>query len=629
MKRLGGAVLAALAAAALAGCTTPAVRDPCALPAADGSATVSAVPLADGQPEPSSGFRTGLKAATARRFMVATAHPLASQAACRVLRDGGSAADAAVAAQAMLGLVEPQSSGLGGGAFALHYDARSGRVTSFDGRETAPAAARPDDLRWISADERRAPLPDARASGRSIGVPGTMRLMEALHRAHGRTPWPELLEPAASLADAGFAVPQRLADAIAAARPQLQRDPDAAVVFLDDAGHPRAAGTLLRNPAYADTLRRVAAGGADAFYRGPIADDIVAEVARAVPGALTPGRMTRDDLAAYRAVERAPVCSDYRQWRVCGMAPPSSGGLAVAQALGILSNFDLAAAAPQGADHAAGRPGADGAHLLAEALRLAFADRNAYLADTDHVALPGRGIASLLDPAYLAQRAALIRRDRSLGVAAPGRFDATAAVPPAVAVPEHGTSHLSIVDAEGSAVSLTTSVEGSLGAWRLVRGFVLNNQLTDFAAVPAVDGQPVANRLQGGKRPRSSMAPTLVFERRADGATGPLRAVLGSPGGAAIIPFVTKTLVGLLDWGWDAQQAAAALNIASFNTPQTLLGAEHPALRPDDPLLQALKARGHDARAAALVSGTAAIVRAPDGWQGGVDPRREGQALGD
>lgn len=622
-----GAVLAALAAAALAGCSTPAAHDPCALPVAEIAATRSAAPLASGQPEPSSGFRPGLQAVSARRFMVATAHPLASQAACRVLRDGGTAADAAVAAQAMLGLVEPQSSGLGGGAFVLHYEARSGRVTSFDGRETAPAAALPDDLRWISADDRRAPQPDARASGRSIGVPGAVRLMEVLHRAHGRTPWPALLAPAAMLADEGFAVPNRMADAIAAARDALRRDPDAAVYFLDDAGRPRAAGTWLRNPAYADTLRRLAAGGADAFYRGPIADHIVAEVARGAAGALTPGRLTRDDLAAYQVIEREPVCSDYRRWRICGMAPPSSGGLAVAQALGILSRFDLAAAAPQGADHAAGRPTADGAHLLAEALRLAFADRNAYVADPAFVPLPGRGVTSLLDPAYLAQRAALIRLDRSLGTAAPGRFE-HADAPPATVSAERGTSHVSIVDAEGNAVSLTTSVEGSLGAYRLVRGFVLNNQLTDFAAVPETDGRPVANRLQGGKRPRSSMAPTLVFERGADGGNGPLVAVLGSPGGAAIIPFVTKTLVGLLDWGWDPQQAGAALNVASFNTPLTILGAEHPALRTDDPLLQALQARGHDARAAALPSGTATILRVPGGWQGGVDPRREGQVLG-
>ncbi len=599
-------------------------------------------------PEPASGYRLGLRALQAPRFAVVAAHPLATRAGCAVLAAGGSAADAAVAVQAVLGLVEPQSSGLGGGAFALHFDAATGVVTSYDGREAAPAAATGDDLRWINAMDRRAPLPDVRASGRSIGVPGVLRLLEALHADHGRQPWAGLFDDAVALAEGGFAIGGRMADAIAAAREPLRRDADAATTFLRPDGSPRALGGRLRNPAYADTLRRIAAGGADVFYRGPIADDIVDEVARrsSAPGAaatdgaagaveFTPGRMTAADLAHYRALRRDPVCHPYRRWIVCGMGPPSSGGLAVAQALGVLEGFDLAALAPVAPDGEGGVPDARAMHLLAEALRLAFADRNRWVADTDFVPLPGRGVPTLLDAAYLQRRAALVRPDASLGRAPPGRFDGLGARGSS----DHegrGTSHVSIVDARGNAVSMTTTVESSLGAWRMVRGVVLNNQLTDFSPEPSDADGPIANRLQGGKRPRSSMAPTLVFERRADGTRGALHMVVGSVGGPTIIAHVLKSLVGVLDWGLDAQQAAAFVNLATFNTPLTVIGAEHPHVdaRDDgraDPLATALRARGHDVRLFAQPSGLALIVRdaAHGGWQAGVDPRREGLALGD
>jgi gamma-glutamyltranspeptidase/glutathione hydrolase len=635
------------AAALLAGCAGapgPApdgVRDAaqngsCAIDAAGTAPDVRRGAADASQPEPGSGYRLGLRAVEAHRYLVVTAHPLASRAGCEVLRAGGSAADAAVAVQAVLGLVEPQSSGLGGGAFIVHYDAATRRVSSFDGRETAPAAATENDLRWIDTTERRAPLPDVRTSGRSIGVPGTVRALELLHRRHGRQPWGGLFDAGIALAEGGFAMPRRMAEAVAQAQGALQRDPDAAAYFLQPDGRPRAAGSPLRNPAYADTLRRIAGEGADAFYRGEIAADIVAEVARteagpAAPGPLTPGRMTLADLAGYRAVEREPVCADYRAWRVCGMPPPSSGGIAVAQALGILAQFDLAAVAPAGADRQDGRPSVVGAHLLAEALRLAFADRNAYVADTDFVPLPGAGVASMLAPHYLRERAALIRPDRSLGSVGPGRFDAAAAPPPS-ANEGKGTSQVSIVDAQGNALSMTTTIESSLGAYRFVRGFLLNNELTDFAPVPTGPSGAVANRLQGGKRPRSSMAPTLVFERGADDTLGELRVVTGSPGGAAIIAYVTKTLVGLLDWGWDAQQAAAAVNVGAFNTPVTVVGGEHPALRTGDPLVTGLAALGHEVVTSVQTSGVASIVRVPTGrghrLQGGVDPRREGLALG-
>jgi gamma-glutamyltranspeptidase/glutathione hydrolase len=628
---------------------TAASADPCrAGPPQRAVVVGSGVPGDPALPEPASGYRLGLRPLQAQRFAVVAAHPLATRAGCAVLAAGGSAADAAVAVQAVLGLVEPQSSGLGGGAFALHFDAATGVVSSYDGRETAPAAATPDDLRWIDAMDRRPPRPDVRASGRSIGVPGVLRLLEALHADHGRQPWVGLFDDAVALAEGGFAIGGRMADAITAAREPLRRDADAAASFLRPDGSPRALGERVRNPAYADTLRRIAAGGADAFYRGPIADDIVDEVARrsAAPGAaatvgaagaveITPGRMTASDLARYRALRRDPVCHPYRRWIVCGMGPPSSGGLAVAQALGVLEGFDLAALAPVAPDLEGGVPDARAMHLLAEALRLAFADRNRWVADTDFVPLPGRGTETLLDAAYLQRRAALIRPDASLGRAPAGRFDGMAAR----GASDHegrGTSHISIVDARGNAVSMTTTVEASLGAWRMVRGVVLNNQLTDFSPEPSNADGPIANRLQAGKRPRSSMAPTLVFERAADGRLGALHMVVGSVGGPTIIAHVLKSLVGVLDWGLNAQQAAAFVNLATFNTPLTALGAEHPHVdaRDDgraDPLVTALRARGHDVQLWAQPSGLALILRehARGGWQAGVDPRREGLALGD
>jgi gamma-glutamyltranspeptidase/glutathione hydrolase len=651
-------VLLLAVACALAGCAVAPDRavtrsDTGTCGVGDGHAGVRVDPGLAGdasQPEPASGYRAGLKPVTARSFMVATAHPLATRAGCAVLAAGGSAADAAVAVQMVLGLVEPQSSGLGGGAFIVHLDAATLTVQTYDGRETAPAAATPDDLRWTGPHDPSPPRPDARASGRAIGTPGVLRALELLHADHGRHSWAGLFEPGIRHADQGFEVGGRLADAIRVARDRLRLDADAAAYFLHPDGRPRARGAWLRNPAYADTLRAIAAGGADAFYEGDIAADIVTEIGRrdagtGAPDAFTPGRTTLADLAAYRAVRRAPVCTDYRAYRVCGMGPPSSGGIALAQALGMLSHFDLSSLRPQGIDGDGGRPDAQAVHLVSEALRLAFADRNRFVADTDFVALPGSGAASMLDAEYLRQRAGVIRLDASLGTAPAGRFDGAAAMGSS-AHEGHGTSHVSIVDAQGNAVSMTTTIESSLGAYRFVRGFVLNNQLTDFASAPADAEGPVANRLEAGKRPRSSMAPTLVFRRAADGSTGPLLMVTGSPGGAAIIPYVLKTLLAVLDWGLDAQQAASLVNFGAFNGPTTFLGGEHPAIAAADaaadpaadagraePLAAALRALGHRVALNAQPSGVATILRV-DGpglarWQGGVDPRREGLALGD
>lgn len=655
------AALTALAALALAGCAglpagpaspgatpapaaiaaTTAPADPCALPvagAAAGEAAGAAVAV-PGAPEVATGFarRPLLRA---QRYAVVTAHPLASQAACRVLAAGGSAVDAALAAQLVLAVVEPQSSGLGGGGFLLHWDAAARRVSAWDGRERAPAASRADDLRWIAADQRVPPRPSPRDSGRSVGVPGLVHLLASVHARYGRQPWAALFAPAIALAEDGFAVSPRLAASLSASAAALAADPLARRVFLDAEGRALATGAPLAQPALAATLRTLAAGGADAFYRGPLAQDIVDAVADTRGGTVTPGRMTLADLAAYRSLRRDALCAPYRRWRVCGMPPPSSGALAVAQALGVLQHFDLAALPPQGVDADGGRPDALAVHLVTEALRLAFADRNRYVADTDFVPLPAAGLASLLDAAHLRQRAALIDPQRSLGRAPPSRW--ADPLPAAdAALPAGGTTHLSVVDAHGNVAVLTSSIESAFGSRRMTRGGVLlNNQLTDFAAEPAdAEGRPLANRLQPGKRPRSSMAPTLVFRPDAQGAPAVFELATGSPGGAAIIGHVLRSLVAVLDWGLDARQAAALPAFFAFDGAPTFIGSEHPGIDTRDggvadPLLAGLRARGHELRLQPQASGLAIVVRRCDAGgrchlEAGADPRREGWALGE
>jgi gamma-glutamyltranspeptidase/glutathione hydrolase len=639
-----------LGASALAGCggndddsAAAAAEAACQVGTAAGGIVVgSGVPGDPALPEPASGFKLGTSAVSSKKYMVVTANPHATQAGCQVLKAGGSAADAAVAVQMVLGLVEPQSSGLGGGAFILHYHAANNSLVSIDGRETAPAAATEDYLRYISAAEQTAPLPSARTSGRSIGTPGAVRALEVLHRDHGRKPWASNFDAGIKLATDGFAISGRLADAIAANRANLLRDPDAVAYFLNPDGSAKALGTRLTNPAYAATLSAIAGGGANALYSGPIADDIVAEIQRtqsgpAAPGPLTPGATTAADLSGYQARKREPVCIDYRNTVVCGMGPPSSGGIAVAQTLGILENFHLPAFGPTAVDGNGGKPSVMGVHLVSEAQRLAYADRNAWVADTDYVPLPGNGVASLIDKGYLRGRASLIRLDRSMGTATAGTIGT--ALPAGNSAQEgNGTTHLSIVDGDGNVVVMTTTVESSMGSFRFVRGFLLNNQLTDFSAAPSDAAGPIANRVQAGKRPRSSMAPTIVFSKNADGSRGEVLIATGSPGGAAIIQFVVKTLVGLIDWGLDAQQATAAMNFGSANTATTGLGGEHPALNvanggASDPLVIGLRSLGHTVSVAAQSSGVSTIVRrrASDGGTtlvGGADPRREGLVLG-
>ncbi|MES2016670.1 MAG: gamma-glutamyltransferase [Pseudomonadota bacterium] len=561
-------------------------------------------------PEAASGYRDKAGWA-AKKFMVAAANPLAVDAGYQMLKQGGAAIDAAIAAQLVLTLVEPQSSGIGGGAFLMHYDGK--QVQAYDGRETAPAAA--SDKLFQHPDGTPLSRMDGVVGGRSVGAPGVLRMLALAHKQHGKLPWKTLFAPAIVLSERGFSVSPRLHGLIEG-DPYLRRDAAAAAYFYDASGQAWPVGHVLKNPALALTLRQLASEGAEAFYHGAIARAIAAKVA-AHP--TNPGLLTAQDIANYRPRLREPVCSDYRAYTVCGMPPPSSGGIAVAQMLGILETRDMAALAPVD-----GVPGAEAIHLFSEAGRLAYADRNRYAADTDFVPLPGRGVAGLIDKSYLARRAALIG-ERSMGVAPAG-------TPPGMevawgldtAIESPATSHLVVVDAAGAGVSMTTSVEDAFGSRQLVRGFILNNQLTDFSFDSVDADGPVANRVQPGKRPRSAMSPTIVFER----SSGKLVLALGSPGGPVIINYVAKALVGTLDWGLNVQQAISLPNFGSLNGPTVLeAGRFSPAVQ------DALRARGHVLRSFDLTSGLHGVQRlmihGQPWWFGGADPRREGVAKGD
>lgn len=540
----------------------------------------------------------------AKHWMVAAANPLATKAGFDVLDRGGSVVDAAIAVQLVLGLVEPQSSGLGGGGFVLLHDARAKRLLAYDGRETAPAAARPD--RFMK-NGRPLDFFDAVVGGKSVGVPGAVRLMEAMHRRHGRLPWASLFAPAIALAEGGFPVSPRLYTLVGSERYITQ--PRLRAYLYDANGKPLPVGTILRNPAYAKTLRAIAARGADAFYAGEIAQDIVDTVTR---HPFNPGDITLADLAAYKVVVREPVCGAYRVYRVCGFPLPSSGGFTLLQMLGMLERFDLAALPPAGFF---------GVHLMSEAGRLAFADRSVYMADPAFYTPP----AGLLDPAYIAQRSALIRTDASLRRAQPG-------TPPERALPARkvawgadaapdlpSTTQVSIVDRYGNALAMTSSIEHQFGSRLMTAGgFILNNELTDFSFVPEEDGKPVANRVEGGKRPRSAMAPTIAYDR-----AGRVAIVIGSPGGPAIINYVAKSLIAIIDWGLDPQAAADLPNFGSRNGP-TELEADTDVV----PLAPKLRALGADVHVVEQTSGVQGIVRTRDGWVGGADARREGVAMG-
>jgi gamma-glutamyltranspeptidase/glutathione hydrolase len=445
-------------------------------------------------------------------------------------------------------------------------------------------------------------------------VPGVLRLLELAHRRYGKLSWASLFEPAIELAENGFAISPRLA-AMLASEKYLSADPAARAYFYDADGAPKPAGTVLKNPELAAVLREIAADGADAFYKGAIAAAIVAKVRE---HSSNPGVLTAQDLGDYQVKERAPLCFDYRSWRLCGFPPPSSGGVAIGQILGVLEGTSIADDKPTRTAEGRWVLAPEAVHLYAEAARLAYADRGRYLADPGFVDVP---VVGLLDRAYLGQRAALIG-ERSMGTAQPG-------TPPGAVVaagpdrsPEFpSTSHISVVDAAGNAVSMTTTIEDVFGSRQMVRGFLLNNQLTDFSFASVDDqGRPVANRVQGGKRPRSSMSPLFVFDR----ADGRLRMTLGSPGGSAIINYVAKVVIATLDWGMDVQSAIALPNFGSRNGPTELeLG------RIDDALVEALRARGHEVKLIEQTSGLQAIERTPTGWFGGADPRREGVAMGE
>ena len=613
--------------------------DSCSVVSSTGSAVVvgSGVAGDPAAPEPASGYRLGLKTKQSGKYMVVAATPLATKAGCDVLKAGGTAVDAAVAVQAVLGLVEPQSSTIAGSAFMMYYDAGNRKVVAYDGRETAPAAATGHYLVRQNQDDAAspAPVPNARRSGRSIGVPGVMRMLDMAHKEHGKLAWGELFGEGIQLATNGYRIPGRMASAISGSASSLQLDANAMAAFFNADGTAKATGSLTTNLPYAQSLRTLATGGADAMYSGPMAEAIVAKARQAVGDdaartPITPSLMTVSDLQNYRAKKREPVCTTYRaSYTICTMSPPSSGGIAIAQTLGILENFDLAKYPPANPANEGGVPSVMGVHLVSEAERLAYADRDKYVADTDFIPLPGNGVSTLLDKAYLRQRAALIQPDgRSMGVAPAGNLgDVPLGVDRTV---ERGTTHFSIVDAYGNVVSMTSTVESSLGSYHMVGGFLLTNQLTDFSAQPVdAAGVPIANRVAPGKRPRSTMAPTLVFRGT---EPGDFMMATGSPGGGTIIQYVVKTVVGALDWGLDAQQATSLVNFGATNSPTTNVDGSNTALDLTG-LIRGLEAKGHTVNNGAQSSGISTIMRVPRNGQmrleGGVDPRREGIVLGD
>nr|WP_306491507.1 gamma-glutamyltransferase [Pseudomonas sp. W4I3] len=572
-------------------------------------------------PELGSGYRTDLTTRHAERHMAAAANPLAAEAGREMLRQGGSAIDAAIAMQAVLTLVEPQSSGIGGGAFIMLWDGE--HVHAYDGRETAPAGA--TERLFLNADGTPMAFTDAQIGGRSVGTPGVLRALEMAHSKTGHLQWAKLFEPAIRLSEQGFAISPRLHSLIAADR-FIAQSPDMAAYFLNADGSPKATGTLLKNPALAKVFKRIAKEGPDALYHGPIAD----EIARKVQGHGNAGSLSQADLKGYVAKERTPLCTDYKQWKVCGMPPPSSGGIAVAQILGTLQALQardprqaIAPMTPTQSTSPAGlEPTPEAVHLIAEAGRLAFADRALYVADADFTPVP---VAGLVAPDYLNRRAALIG-ERSMGVAKPGQpAGIQVAYAPDRSPLRISTSQVVAVDDQGGAVSMTTTVEAAFGSHLMVQGFLLNNQMTDFSFIAEENGQPVANRVQPGKRPRSAMAPTLVFDRQ----SGELLATVGSPGGSQIIEYVSKSLVAMLDWKLDPQ---AAINLPNFGSRNGATELEAGLFSQD--VKQALKRKGHELSEIDMTSGVQAIVRTRDAQgkvslSGGADPRREGEALGD
>jgi gamma-glutamyltranspeptidase/glutathione hydrolase len=581
-------------------------------------------------PESATGLRA-LAEISAPSELVVAADPQAARAAEAVLARGGSALDAALAAQLVLGLVEPQSSGLGGGAFLLYWDAQTKTLHAYDGRDTAPAAV---DENWFMQAGEPLSFPRALVGGRAVGVPGALRMFALAHQRHGRSAWRADFDHAIALARDGFRVSPRLSKLLAL-DPVLPTLAATRAAYLTPAGETLRAGSMRANPAYAATLARIAAGGDSAFYEGPIARDIVNAVHAARQPSLArgawnmalgqlglamggeaqisaPGALSADDLAHYRALERPPLCAAYRSYRVCSMSPPASG-VTVLQILALLERFPLASYAPLSPE---------ALHLLAEAGRVAFADREAWLADPDFVAVPTVG---LLAPAYVAERARLITLEHALGTVKPGRPPtAQSQLAPARSPELPATSHFSIVDRDGNIACATSSIEFAFGSHVMVDGFLLNNQLTDFSFRPTKDGQRVANAVAPGKRPRSAMSPTIIFE--AD--SGRPVAAIGSPGGPAIVGYVVQTIVALLDWKLSPQVAVALPHIVNRNGRTELEDIGWPSDQAREAAVLALEARGHQVELGQQNSGLHVIWLDPDKLTAGVDPRREGAAVG-
>lgn len=551
-------------------------------------------------PEAATGI-TEKKLVRRDQFMVAAANPYAVRAGYDVLKKGGNAVDAAIAVQVVLNLVEPQSSGIGGGGFMLYWDKGNKKLTTFDGRETAPQAA--DEYLFYGDDGEPMNFFEAYVGGLSVGTPGILRLMEKAHGAYGALPWADLFTSAIYLAENGFVVSDRLYQLLVDAG---SLGSEAANDYFFPNGEPVPQGTLLKNPQLAAVFRTVAANGADSFYTGELARQIVA----AVHNADNPGLLELTDLASYEAVERAPVCADYRGYQVCGMGPPTSGGLTIGQ---ILTLVKLNGVTDVNETEALNL---DAVHVLTQASKLAFADRGLYMADSDFVDVPVEG---LLDETYLGERAALIT-DTDMGSAEPGEIPTAVAYRNGETLEQPCTSHFSIVDADGNAVSMTTSIEMGFGSNQMTNGFLLNNQLTDFSFSPTTgDNELVANRVQPGKRPRSSMSPTMVFDEN-----GELSMVIGSPGGSRIIGFVAQTIVGVIDWSLDMQAAIAMPHVVNRNG-----GTDLEANTVAEDLADGLEAKGHSVAIRDLNSGLHGIFVNNGALEGGADPRREGIALGD
>ena len=553
-------------------------------------------------------------------FSVAAANPLATDAGYQVLKAGGSAIDAAIAVQMVLTLVEPQSSGIGGGAFVLHHDGK--KVEAYDGREVAPSAA--TDKLFLDAQGKPLPFMEGVLSGLSVGVPGTLSVLETAHKEHGKLPWATLIQPAIQLAEQGFKLSPRLHQALLAEN-ELINDAVAASYFYDVQRKPHPVGYVLKNPELAAVLRDIADRGSLALKQGAVAQALVQKV-RQHP--TRPGSMTLQDLAHYKVKKREPLCFDHvvqttgKSFQICGFPPPNSGALAIGQILGILNNTPAGKMPLQ-----QGLPSSEWLHFYTEAARLAFADRAQFVADADFVNAPGGNWKTMLHPTYLQQRSRLIG-EKSMKVAQAGNpAEFQTAYAPMPHQEEYGTSHISVIDPYGNAVAMTTTIEAVFGSRLMVNtgqgrqgGFLLNNELTDFSFAPSdAKGLPIANRVEGGKRPRSSMSPTLVFEKD----TGQLKMTGGSPGGAVIIHYTGKLLIGTLQWGLNTQVAINLPNFGSLNGPTVLEEKRFP-----ENTLKALQARGHEVREMPLPSGLQAIEVTPKGFFGGADPRREGVVMG-